>query len=120
MVIALGTNDAHPSRWNKLKQEFKSDYLAMVNEFRQGGKDPVIYVCLPPPLFGPAKADQNKVVEEELIPLVETDCKRNRCLLLIINNLCWEQYGILDDVHPDDSGAALMAEIAFQKIKEMQ
>lgn len=121
LLIALGTNDAHPSRWNKLKQEFKSDYLAMVNEFRQGGKDPVIYVCLPPPLFGPAKADQNKVVEEELIPLLKQIAKEIGAQVIDYHQpLLGANKEFPDDVHPDDSGAALMAEIAFQKIKEMQ
>ena len=71
LIIALGTNDADPWRWNSLKNEFKSDYLDMVKEFRQGGKDPIIYVCLPPPLFGPQKAAQNTVFENELIPLIK-------------------------------------------------
>lgn len=121
LIIALGTNDAHPSRWNRLKGEFKSDYLAMVNEFRQGGKDPIIYVCLAPPLFGPAKADQNKVVEEDLIPLVKEIAEEIGAYVIDFHQpLLGANKGFPDDVHPDDSGAALMAEIAARKIKETQ
>ena len=121
LIIALGTNDAHPSRWNKLKAEFKSDYLAMVDEFRQSGKDPIIYVCLAPPLFGLAKADQNKVVEEDLIPLVKEIAREIGAYIIDYHQpLLGANKEFPDDVHPDDVGSALMAKIAYQKIKETQ
>lgn len=121
LIIALGTNDSHPSRWNKSKGEFKSDYLAMVSEFRQGGKDPVIYVCLAPPLFGPAKADQNNVVEKELIPLVKEIAGEIGASVIDYHQpLLGANKEFPDDVHPDDAGSALMAEIACRRIKETQ
>lgn len=121
LILSLGTNDADPWRWKSLKNEFKSDYLDMVKEFRQGGKDPIIYVCLPPPLFGPDKAPQNKVVEEELIPLIKEIARELRAYVIDYHQpLLHADKEFPDNVHPDDAGSALMAQIAYDKIKNAQ
>ncbi len=121
LIIALGTNDAHPSRWNKLSGEFKADYLSMVNEFRQDGKKPIIYVCLPPPLFGPLKKEQNEVVEQKLIPCIKEIAKEIGAYIIDYHQpLLGASEGFPDDVHPNDAGSALMATIAAQAIKEAQ
>lgn len=121
LILSLGTNDADPWRWKSLKNEFRSDYLAMVEAFRQGGKDPIIYVCLPPPLFGPDKAPQNKVVEEELIPLLKEIGKELGAYIIDYHQpLLHADKEFPDNVHPDDAGSALMAQIAYEKIKNAQ
>lgn len=121
LIISLGTNDADPWRWKSLKNEFKSNYLDMVKEFRRGGKDPIIYVCLPPPLFGPEKAPQNKVVEEELIPLLKEIAGEIGAYIIDYHQpLLHANKEFPDNVHPDDTGAALMAQIAYNKIKNTQ
>ena len=121
LIIALGTNDADPWRWNKLKNEFESDYLDMIAEFRKNGKDPIIYVCLAPPLFGEAKQPQNKMVEEELIPAVKRIATMVSASIIDFHQpLLNAGYAFPDDVHPDDKGAALMAQIACEKIRNTQ
>lgn len=121
LIIALGTNDADPWRWNRWKDEFKSDYLDMVATFRQNGRNPIIYVCLPPPLYGPEKAPQNTVVETELIPLLREIAKEINAQIIDYHQpLLNAAADFPDNVHPDDNGSARMAQIAFQKINEMQ
>lgn len=121
LIIALGTNDADPWRWNQLKGEFKPNYLDMVAEFRQNGKDPIIYVCLAPPLFGPDKAPQNKMVETELIPLVKEIAEEIGAYIIDFHQpLLGASKEFPDNVHPDDAGSALMAQIAYDKIKSSQ
>lgn len=121
LIIALGTNDADPWRWNKLKSEFKTDYLDMVTQFKQDGKDPIIYVCLAPPLFGPDKAPQNEMVEKELIPLVKEIAEEIGAYIIDYHQpLLNASKGFPDNVHPNDTGSALMAQIAYNKIKNAQ
>lgn len=121
LIIALGTNDADPWRWNALKGEFKADYLDMVAQFRENGKDPIIYVCLAPPLFGPEKAPQNAIVETELIPLVKEIAGEIGAHIIDYHHpLLGAAKEFPDNVHPDDSGAALMAQIAYNKIQSAQ
>ena len=121
LIIALGTNDADPWRWNQLKEEFKPNYLDMVAEFRQNGKDPIIYVCLAPPLFGPDKAPQNQMVETELIPRVKEIAGEIGAYIIDFHQpLLGASNEFPDNVHPDDAGSALMAQIAYNKIKDAQ
>lgn len=121
LIIALGTNDADPWRWNQLKKEFKADYLDMVAEFRQNGRNPIIYVCLAPPLFGPEKAPQNRMVEAELIPLVKEIAEDIGAYIIDFHQpLLGADKEFPDNVHPDDAGSALMAKIAYGKINETQ
>lgn len=119
LFIALGTNDADPRRWNVSSSHFKSDYLDMVAQFRQNGRDPIIYVCLAPPLFG--KEDQNNCVEQSLIPAQKEIAEQIGAYIIdyhtpLLNN----SKEFPDGVHPDDKGAALLANIAYQRIKETQ
>lgn len=119
LFIALGTNDADPRRWNESNAHFKSDYLDMVAQFRQNGRDPIIYVCLAPPLFG--KDDQNNCVEQSLIPAQKEIAEQIGAYVIdyhtpLLNN----SKEFPDGVHPDDKGAALLANIAYQRIKETQ
>lgn len=119
LFIALGTNDADPWRWNRSNAHFKSDYLDMVAQFRQNGRDPIIYVCLAPPLFG--KDEQNNCVEQSLIPAQKEIAEQIGAYIIdyhtpLLNN----SKEFPDGVHPDDKGAALLANIAYQRIKETQ
>lgn len=121
LIIALGTNDADPWRWNTLKGEFKTDYLALINAFRADGKNPIIYVCLPPPLFGEGKAPQNRVVEDELIPIIKEISRiENTYVIDFHTPLISAKHLFPDNVHPNDAGAEQMAQIAYQKVKEGQ
>lgn len=121
LIIALGTNDADPWRWNKLKREFETDYLDMVAQFHKDGENPIIYVCLAPPLFGEVKKAQNDMVEKELIPAVKQIADKIGATIIDFHSpLLNASQGFPDNVHPDDKGAELMANIAFQTIKETQ
>lgn len=121
LIMALGTNDADPWRWNRWKGEFKKDYLDMVETFRRNEKDPIIYVCLPPPLYGTDKKPQNTVVEEELIPLLHEIADEIGAQVIDFHQPLLNAADCFpDNVHPDDNGAARMARIAFEKINEIQ
>lgn len=122
LIMALGTNDADPWRWNNVSNDFVNDYSDMLLQFQKEGKSPVIYVCLPPPLYGDLKKAQNDVVENELIPLI-SDIIAPAFKANIIDfhyPLLESSDAFPDDVHPNDTGAKLMAEIAYDLIYKMQ
>lgn len=121
LIIALGTNDAVPERWNLLKNEFKSDYLAMVAEFRKNGRDPIIYVCLASPIFGAGNIPYNDIVEKEVIPIVKEIANEIGAYVIDYHNpLLGAGEEFPDNLHPNDAGAARMAQIAYEKIKNTQ
>jgi|CZKV01.1.fsa_nt_gi lysophospholipase L1-like esterase len=117
VIIKLGTNDGDPPRWNAHKGEFYDDYLAMINEFRRGGRNPKILVCYPVPCFGPVKAPQDRTIKDEVIPLIKKIAESQN-LSIIDFNTAMQPYGNLfpDNIHPNAEGARKMAEIAYKAI----
>lgn len=118
VIINLGTNDADPFRWNVYKNEYYSDYVAMIAEFRKNGKNPIIFTCLTPPKF--TASAQSEVIKNEVIPIInQVSIAQGTYIIDFYNNLLTAGAGFPDGVHPDTSGAAVMAQIAKNAIKNV-
>jgi lysophospholipase L1-like esterase len=117
VIIKLGTNDGDPPRWNAHKGEFYDDYVAMINEFRQDGHNPVIFVCYPVPCFGSVKAPQDRTIKNEVIPLIKKVAETEG-LTIIDFNTALQPYSKLfpDNIHPNAEGAQKMAEVALKYV----
>jgi len=116
VIISLGTNDSKASNW-VYKDEFYADYVAMVNEFRKNGKNPQIFVCLPPPAFKAAYSIRDSVILNDILPLVDSVAKtQNTSKIDYYHPLL--PFGKLfpDGVHPCNLGAVYMAKIAYTAI----
>ena len=121
LVIAHGTNDAIPERWDKWGSEFHKDYLDMVAEFRQNGRDPILYCALAPPLFSERRAKQSSYLEEKVIPEVKNIAEELGVRTIDFHTpLAGREDLFPDNVHPNDKGAARMAEIAKGIIEGQQ
>ena len=121
LVIAHGTNDADPWRWDQWGGEFKDDYLSMVASFRQEGRNPILYCTLAPPLFSDRKAKQNQYIEEKLIPKQkEVAAELGAPTIDFHTDFVGKAEFFPDNVHPSDPCAAAMAEIAKKVIISRQ
>ena len=121
LIIALGTNDADPNRWDQWGSTFKADYLAMVEEFRAGGRNPIIYCTLAPPKFPTATDKQNRYIEQKLIPLVKEIAGEIGARILDFHTPMMDQQALFPDkLHPSDDGAAMLADIAQGVLTEGQ
>lgn len=121
LVIAHGTNDATPGRWNQWGELFCDDYKSMVAAFRDYDRDPILYTIMSPPVFGSDRVEQNKNIEQEIIPRVKQVAAEVGATLIDFNtpfvgrNDCFP-----DNVHPSDPTAERMAEIVKSKILPQQ
>lgn len=70
VTIMLGTNDSKPQNW-VYKNEFISDYIAMIDTFRALETHPEIYVCIPPPAFSRKYDINDSVITYEMISMLE-------------------------------------------------
>lgn len=121
LIIALGTNDADPRRWDVTGGEFKQDYLDMITEFRANGRNPILCCTLAPPIFPTATSNQNKYIEQKLIPIVkEIAAEQNAYILDYHTSMMSHKEAFPDNVHPNDAGAILLAEIAAGVIRGAQ
>lgn len=115
LIISLGTNDAHPNNW-QYKADFFNDYAAMIDAFRQNGRNPTIFVCYPVACYGDATQTAN--LQNELIPLVAQVAKAKGASIIDYNTPTQNKRSTLynDDLHPNAAGALLLAETAFNTI----
>ncbi|TDW48129.1 putative secreted protein (Por secretion system target) [Flavobacterium sp. 270] len=115
LIISLGTNDAHPSNWI-YKNDFYNDYAAMIDEFRQNGRNPKIYVCLPATNFGDTAQINN--TQNEVIPFIRQISLNKNATIIDFNTPTKNQRNTLfnDNLHPNAAGALVLANTAFNII----
>lgn len=114
LIIGLGTNDAWYGNWDNHKNEFYNDYAAMINAFRQGGRNPQIYVCFPPPI---RDANQNSNLKNGVIPNVQSISSNMGAKIIdFYNQLQQSTSFFIDGLHPNDQGAYVMAQLAFNAV----
>ena len=119
LIISLGTNDGDQNLWSQIKPTFKKDYIAMIDTFRTKGRNPIIYTCLPPPVF--ANPYQTANIKNELIPIIrEISALKGTYIIDYHNTLLTSGSLFPDGVHPNDDGAIKMANIAYPVIYNNQ
>lgn len=115
LIISLGTNDANPTNW-QYKADFVNDYSALIDAFRQNGRNPTIFLCYPVACYGDASQIAN--LQNEVIPLIAQVAKAKGASLIDYNTPTQNKRSTLynDNLHPNAAGALLLAETAFNTI----
>jgi lysophospholipase L1-like esterase len=115
VIISLGTNDAHPSNWI-YKNDFYNDYSAMIDEFRQNGRNPIIYVCYPATSYGDTSQMDN--IQNGVIPIINQISIAKNVSIIDYNTPTRNQRNTLfnDNLHPNAAGALVLANTAFNTI----
>lgn len=117
VIISLGTNDCQKQNWI-YKDEFYNDYVAMVNEFRANGKNPHIFVCLPPPIYVDIYSYTDSILRKQVIPLIDSVCITQKTSRIDFYHPMLPYSGFFQDgLHPDSIGALIMARIVYDAIK---
>ncbi|RAW00651.1 GDSL-type esterase/lipase family protein [Pseudochryseolinea flava] len=121
IVIKLGTNDSKPHNW-KYKDEFEADYRAFIQAFKnQIPSKKKIYVCTPVPAFKSAWGISDKVIKEEIVPIIERVAKEEEVFLIdLYTPLLGKGEYFPDGIHPNAAGANLIADVVYQAIKPQQ
>lgn len=115
VVIMLGTNDAHPDHWEKIRNEFVPTLKEMAGLFRGQVEQPKVYVCLPVPSFELRKAN----IESGVVPLVRQAGREADVPIIDLFNPLADRASLFPDrLHPSAAGAALMAAIVCHAIDD--
>ncbi|UCD53331.1 MAG: hypothetical protein JSW27_11915 [Phycisphaerales bacterium] len=110
VIIKLGTNDSKPHNWAH-KDEYVSDYLAMIDAFRALPSAPEVWICKPVPAFYTNFSISPTVIHDEILPMIdEIAALRDTPVFDLYTAL--EPYADLfpDGIHPNAEGAGVMAE----------
>jgi len=109
VVIKLGTNDTKPNNWRH-KAEFAADTRAMVDQFAALDSEPVIFLCLPVPAYPERWGITDRVIREEVIPILKTVAKEKNVGVIDLYTALSDKPDLFPDrIHPNAEGAGLMA-----------
>lgn len=115
LIISLGTNDADQGRWPDIKPTFKEDYIAMIDAFRNNGKNPIIYLVLPPPIF--INLIQKENIENDVIPIIKQISVEKGAYVIDYNTSMTSQSLLFPDgIHPNSVGALKLAHLAYDSV----
>lgn len=117
VTIELGSNDSKPQNW-ALKADFIADYSRLIDTFRSLPSHPVIYICLPIPAYSNNFGLDNRVISEEMIPLIKIVAAQKNVRLIDLNTPLqnhpdWYQS---DGIHPNATGARRIAEVVAAEL----
>jgi len=121
VVIKLGTNDSKPHNWDEYKSYFIRDYKSLLTSFKIANPKVVIFVCLPVPAFGDAFNIRDKVIKEEILPLVKIVASEEKVGLINLYDPFLNLGELFPDkIHPNAKGAKKIAELVFDSIKDLK
>ena len=116
VVILLGTNDSKPQNWI-YKNEFISDYVAMIDTFRAVNPDARIFACLPPPAFSVQWGIRDSIITTDTIPMIRKIADSTGVDTIDFYNPFIDKNELYpDDIHPNAEGAWEMAKLVYTAI----
>ena len=139
VLIKLGTNDSKPENW-QYNAEFRQDLEQMIFTLRpdlaqyasmpakkvkkalakaSAPVKPQIYLCTPIPAFKSTWNINDSVITNGVIPIQEEVAQKYGLKVIDLHTLFSgdEDKVLPDGIHPDDKGAARMADIIAEVLK---
>ena len=126
VVIKLGTNDskqprenapAAPDNWRH-KADYPANYRALISAFRTTNPSVTIFTCLPVPAFPGDWGIDDTVLREEVAPLVRAVAADTGARVIDLYSALAKRPEVFPDgVHPDATGAALIADTVHRHVR---
>jgi lysophospholipase L1-like esterase len=111
VIIKLGTNDSKPQNW-QYHESFFEEYSALINNFQELESKPRVLICLPVPAYEEKWGIRESIIKEELLPMTRKVARKNKTGLIdLYKPLSGKENLFPDKIHPDASGARIMAEV---------
>lgn len=111
LLVGLGTNDSKKVNWSH-KDDFAGNYKKIIAEFRKQNPKLKVYCLLPIPSQEAREGGiSRECIEKEIIPLIRQVAKSTKSRVIDLNKVMKGKDSLLvDGVHPNAEGHALMAE----------
>ena len=120
VIIKLGTNDSKSYNWTPDKKKgFEKDLTTMVKTLKALPSSPKIYLCKPIPAVKDSWTISEKVITEEIDPIIEKVVKKENLAGVIDLHAPFEGQADLmqeDGIHPNNAGARKIAETVAKVI----
>ncbi len=120
VVIQLGTNDSKPINWPG-EAAFLGDCKALVEHFRGQLGGPRVWVSLVPPASGRRVCCtiDGLLIENEIVPALRTCAAETGASVIDVHGaLAARLDTLVDGVHPNDEGAAIIAGVVHAALSK--
>lgn len=120
IIVSLGLNDTDPRNWPNYRDEFISDYMALIQSFKKAdGSMPQVWIGKMTPIFHTHSRFKSGTRDwfwqiQETVEQVAVNC--NARLIDWHNPLHAHPELFPDALHPIKEGAAIMAKMVYQHI----
>ncbi len=116
VIIKLGTNDSKDYQWNQ--EQYERDYQAMLDTLKALPSHPIIYMCTPIRAFADKWGITERVITEGVIPSIRKLAAKNGLQVIDLHEVVTDsKLMTADGIHPNDKGAARMAEAVRDVLK---
>jgi len=125
IVFMMGSNDTKPENWFG-EESFKASLMDLLDDYTQGDKKPVIYICTTPACFFMEDSvgeltshDLRPAYADIIAEIVRETAEELGYPVIDIHALTKEnpQWFAKDGVHPNNEGAAAIAQAVYEAIQ---
>ena len=125
IVFMMGSNDTKPENWFG-EESFKASLMDLLDDYTQGDKKPVIYICTTPACFFMEDSvgeltshDLRPAYADIIAEIVQETAEELGYPVIDIHALTKEnpQWFAKDGVHPNNEGAAAIAQAVYEAIQ---
>jgi lysophospholipase L1-like esterase len=118
VILMLGTNDSKPQNWTRANQAaFLDDCVALVDNYASLPDAPRVWINLPPPAMDNGFGISGTIIHESIEPLlVQCAAATNSGTIDVYSAMLPHPEYFPDGVHPDDTGAALLAQTVYDAL----
>ena len=112
VCIMFGTNDIKDENWPEGKDNFKADYKAIIDSYKEVNPDVKVYIGVPPAILKlNVYGERNpEILENEGIPMIKELADEIGAKKVDLFELFKGYESLFPDfLHPNDEGAAMMA-----------
>lgn len=119
VIVKLGTNDSKPQNWQH-GSDYRNDLQAMVDSLKSLPSKPKIYLCTPIKAMKSTWGINDSIIVNGISPIIYKVAKKNKLTVIDLHTLFGSDASLLngDGIHPNDNGAAKLAEIIADEIKK--
>lgn len=114
VIITLGTNDSKRFNWTS-PEDFKADYVELVETFSGLPSSPLVVICTPLPAFNGMWSISNETIINEIIPIIyDVGTMLDIKVIDLYTPLKTCRKYFPDSIHPNAKGAALIARTIYR------
>jgi len=120
IVIHLGLNDTDPRDWPNYRDEFVSNYMALIDSFRKDNdNNPQVYICKMSPIFNahPRFKSGTRDWFWQVQDVIEQVAKNSHTGLIDLHEPLYSRPELFADaLHPNVEGAGIIAQTVYENI----